>query len=89
MTRSGWTGWRAIIAPTDEGDDTYGILWVNAPAMGRRGGYSGPFHDRLDAEDCVARWRSSWNMSVKDITIEHADEMPDLEFVEDVGYVSP
>ena len=44
-----WTGWRAIIGSTGHAD-SFGVLWRNAPAMERRGGYSGPYDKRQDAD---------------------------------------
>ncbi len=75
MSKSEWTGWRAIIAPTDVGD-TFGIFWQNAPAMERRGGYSGPYKTREDAEASAISWRDSWDMTDADLEIVHQDIHP-------------
>lgn len=64
-----WAGWIATIAPTGAG--TFGIWWSNAPAMERRGGYSGPYHTRAEAEAGARIWMDSFD--VQDFTIEHKD----------------
>jgi hypothetical protein len=64
-----WTGWRAVIHPV--GGGRYGVSWEDAPAMARRGGYSGPFASIEKAEEDVERWREDWEIGVEDITIEY------------------
>ena len=67
--RNDWAGWRAVIHPTTLG--TFGILWYDAPAMERRGGWSGPYSSREDAEKSAREWLASWE--VTDFTIEHSE----------------
>ena len=72
-----WTGWRAIIGSTGHAD-SFGVLWRNAPAMERRGGYSGPYDKRQDAEAGARSWAASWDMDPDaDLTIEHVDILPE------------
>jgi hypothetical protein len=68
-----WAGWRVVIAPTDVGT-TFGIFWQNAPAMERRGGYSGPYRTREEAEQGARDWLAHWDVTAFDI--EHRDKHP-------------
>lgn len=78
MSNDEWAGWRAIIAPA--GLDaaghpaTFGIHWRNAPALERRGGYSGPYRSRAEAEQGAREWAEVYD--VTELTIEHAEARP-------------
>ena len=63
---------RAVIAPTTMGT-TYGIWWFDFEAMERRGGYSGPYPSREEAEAGANSWADYWDAP---ITIEHREERP-------------
>lgn len=62
----------AAIAPTGYG--SFGIWWADFPAMERRGGYSGPYRSREDAERSAREWGDTWSVPVR---IEHREETPE------------
>jgi hypothetical protein len=68
-----WSDWLAIIAPTDVAT-TFGIFWEHAPAMERRGGYSGPYSTREEAEQGARDWLTHWD--VTKFRIEHREQHP-------------
>lgn len=70
--KAAWTGWKAIIRPCyPDSTDIFGIWWENAPAMERRGGYSGPYPSRDTAEAGAWVWVRSWDMTDDDLTVIH------------------
>ena len=75
MAENEWSGWRALIGPTGY-PDSYGIVWRNAPAMERRGGYSGPYGTLLQAERGARDWADTFD--VTDLTIEHVENVNKL-----------
>ena len=58
----------ATIRPTQAG--TFGIYWSEFEAMERRGGYSGPYTTREEAEQGARSWAEHWDCPV---TIVHSD----------------
>lgn len=69
MSEDQWTGWVAIIQPGSS-PGTYGIEWQNAPAMERRGGWSGPYDSIEAARLGAVIWVRSWDMDPeKDLSI--------------------
>ena len=65
---------KAVIAPTGFG--TFGIWWSDFEAMERRGGYSGPYKTREEAESGARAWSDTFESP---ITVEHRDEKPASE----------
>lgn len=63
---------RAVIAPTVVG--TYGIWWRDFEAMERRGGYSGPYRTREEAEEGARAWADHFECPV---VIEHREGRPE------------
>jgi hypothetical protein len=76
MTRADWEDWQVIIVPAypGPGKPTFGIVWQNAPAMERRGGWSGPYDSREEAEASARVWLDHWQ--VTEFTITQADTVP-------------
>ena len=60
----------ATIAPTEYG--TFGIWWSDFEAMERRGGYSGPYHTREEAEESARSWGEHFECPVRVVSADKA-----------------
>jgi hypothetical protein len=67
---------RAIIGKTAY--DSFGIIWRDFPYMERRGGYSGPFATRHEAEQRAREW-TDMIFDGSSLTIENVESIENVD----------